>query len=250
MNWITMKHQILRDSHIDNTTSGSLADTDVGRAIIESIMFNRGHNLGWNVTEHTFYTEDNVQAYDLPADYKALSSDVFYSSVNDSSIPYGKRVLRFRPMNWIRESITNAVADSDTIHYDVGTATSYGIDPASRKIHLSPVPTGGPWLVEFSYLKDPGTPTFSSDGTTWSFFLPNGVDALPTTYTNEWFEVDKGYHLVMNRALYIVCNRGYGGTEEMAQIGSNALRMWAEELNRLRAEANRVVSATSLRKHI
>lgn len=246
----TMKHQILRDTHIDSTTSGSAADTDVDRAIIESIMFNRGYNLGWNNAEHSFTTDDNQQSYPLPADYLRLTSDVFFSSINDNDIPYGKRPLRSRPMSWIKESVTNAVSDSTSIHYDVGTTTCYGIDPASRKMFLSPVPTGGPWLIEYSYLKDPGTPWFKSNGTTWTFYTPNTDDTLASTYTNEWFDVSKGYHLILNRAVYIISNRGYGGTEEMAAIGANALRMWAEELNRLRGEAARVVSVSEMRKHI
>lgn len=249
-NWATMKHQIFRDTHIDTTSTGTLADTDVGRAIIESIMFNRGHNLGWNVAHHMFYTDDNVQSYVLPQDYKSLSGDVFYSSVNDSSIPYGKRVLRNRPLDWVNESVTNAVSDSTTLHYDVGTTTCFAINPSDRKMYLSPIPTGGPWVVDFDYLRDPGTPWFKSDGTTWTFYNPNSEDTLASTFTNDWFDVDKGYHLVLNRAIYIVCNRGYGGTEEMAAIGANALRMWAEELVRLRAEANRIVSVDSVRKRI
>ena len=249
-NWATMKHQILRDTHIDSTSSGSLVDTDIDRAIIESILFNRGNNLGWNTSEHKFYTDDNQQEYDMPADYLRLTSDVFYSSVNDSSIPYGKRVLKSRTMDWIRESVTNAVSDSTSIHYDVGTTTSYAINPTDRKMYLSPVPTGGPWVIEYSYLKDPGTPTFKSDGTTWTIYEPNGVDVLASTYTNEWFEVSKGYHLIMNKAVAIIANRGYGGTEEMAALGANALRMWAEELNRLRGEAARTVSVSDVRRHI
>ena len=249
-NWATMKHQIFRDTHVDTTSSGSLADTDVGRAIIESIMFNRGRNLGWNVSRHKFYTEDNVQAYDLPLDYRALSGEVFYSSVNDSDIPYGKRVLRSRTMDWVNASVTNAVSDSSTLHYDVGTTTSYAINPSDNKMYLSPIPTGGPWVVEYDCLRDPGTPTFKSDGTTWTFYTPGTLDTLPSTYTNDWFDVEKGYHLVMNRAVFIISNRGYGGTEEMAAIGANALRMWAEELNRLRGEANRLVSITEMRKRI
>ena len=249
-NWATMKHQLLRDSHIDSTSSGSLVDTDISRAIIESILFNRGYNLGWNNAEYEFDTVDNQQSYELPIDYLRLTSDVFFSSINDSDIPYGKRPLRNRPMSWIRESVTNAVSDSTSIHYDTGTTTCYGIDPGQRKMFLSPVPTGGPWRIDYSYMKDPGTPTFKSDGTTWTIYSPNTEDAIATTYTNEWFDVNKGYHLILNRAMFIISNRGYGSIEEMATIGANALRMWAEELNRLRAEANRVVSISEVRKYI
>jgi hypothetical protein len=246
-----MKHNILRDSHIDSTSSGSLADTDVGRAIVESIMFNRGYNLGWNNGHYEFTTVENVRNYALPSDFLSLTSSVFYSSLNDNNIPYGKRELRWRPINWINASLTNAVTDtSNILHWDVGTTTCYGIDPVTNNMCLVPVPTGGPWYIEYDYLRDPGTPTFKSDGTTWTFYTPGTSDELPATYTNEWFDVDKGYNLILNRALYLICNRGYGGSEEMLSMAQNFLKMWAEELNRQRGQANRLVGAREIRKRI
>ena len=247
-NWATMKHNLLRDLHIDTTTTGSPADTDCGRAIIESIQFNRGHNLGWNQAYFTFVTSENQFDYPLPSDYLSLSGDVYYSVATDSDTTvYGKRVLKSMPMGWLRE---NRYRVNETGQYvDVGIPGYFGIDPASMRMHLSPAPADEA-LIEYAYLKDPGTPWFKSDGSTWSFYSPNSDDTLAATYRNEWFDVDKGYNLVLNRAMYIMCVRGYGGTEETDARGAAALRLWAEELNRLRAEANKVVSTGNIRRRI
>lgn len=246
--WATMKHHLFRDLHIDTTTSGSLADTDVGRAIVESILFNRNHNLGWNQGLHVFHTNANQFEYPLPSDYLALSGDVYYSTIPDSEVTvYGKRPLKSVPMGWIRE---NRYRTNESGQYvNVGVPGYFGIDPSTRLMHLSPAPSDEV-QIEYVYLRDPGTPTFKSDGTTWTFYTPNTDDTLSATYTNEWFDVSKGYHLILNRAMYLLCVRGYGGTEEMDAKGANALRLWAEEMNRLRAEANNIVSVGNVRRHI
>jgi len=80
------------------------------------------------------------------------------------------------------------------------------------------------------------------------FTTPFTEDAISDSFTNEWF--DQGYQLVLNRAAYIAWARIYGGTDESAPFMENALRMWAEEVNRLRAENARFTSGTEIRRRI
>lgn len=247
-NWTTMKHNILRDMSIDTTTSGSVADTDVGRAIVESIIYNRARDLGWNNAEHSFFTDPGVREYPLPNDFLGLTGDVFHSTTPESSVTvYQRRVMKYRPMSWIKANLYRI--DSGSEYVDLGIPGVYSIEPATRRMHLNPAPADVA-RIEFTYLRDPGTPTFKSDGTTWTFYNPNTDDTLSSTFSNEWFQIDKGYNLVMNRAVYILCSRGYGGTEEMANRGATALRLWAEELSRLRGAATKVSGANEVRPWI
>lgn len=246
-NWITIKHNLLRDMHIDTYTTGTQADYDVGRAVVESILFNRKHNFGWNTAEHLFTTDPQVREYPLPKDFLQLNGSVFSSIETDTSTIYGKRVLRWAPMSWIRENAYRIGTDGE--YLSLGVPGAFGIDPTSRKMNLSPAPTDVA-RIEYSYLKDPGTPWYKSNGTDWTFYAPNSDDTLADTYTNEWFDVDKGYYLILNRALYIMASRAQGGTPEMDQKAQNALRLWAEEKNRLTAEASQLVSGSEIRKYI
>lgn len=232
---------------MDTVSAGTAADTDIGRAIVESILFNRNNNFGWNTCEHVFTTDALKREYALPKDYLKLDSSVTYTPTTDVTSITGRRVLRWMPMSWIKTNMYRLNEGGE--YMDVGSPVSFGIDTGTRTMNLSPAPSDAA-TVEYTYVKDCGTPWFKSNGTTWTFYSPNTDDTLSLTYTNEWFDVSKGYTLILNRAVYILASRGQGGTEEMEKIALNAMRMWAEEKNRLTAEASSFVSANGIRKRI
>lgn len=240
-----MKQSLLRDLHIDSTTSGSVADSDVTLAIIESIRYNRRYNLGFNQSLCKIYTESGVQKHDLPEDFLGICGDVLYASNSTDGIT-GKRRIEFRPLDWID---ANMYKDSEGADYlNLGLPWCYGIDPKGPKIAFSPIPSNTGEIIEFPYIRDCGTPLFKYTGSAWAFYKPNSLDTLPSDYTNEYF--NEAYHLVMNRAAFILWQRPYGGTEEASLRGQSALQLWADELNRMRAEANRIVGGQQVRPRI
>lgn len=240
----TMKQQLLRDIHIDSTTSGSVADTDVTQAIIEAIRYNRRFNLGFNQAQAVILTESSVQKYDLPRDYLGVCSEVLYSS--SSTGTDGKQPLVNRPLDWTE---ANRYMDATgTSVLDLGRPWCYSIDPKGVRIAFSPIPSTTGERVEFSYVRDCGTPEFKYASSAWAFYKPYTLDTLPATFTNEYFQ--EGYYLIYNRAAFILWTRQYGGTEEAAVRGQAALQMWAEELARLRGEASRIVSGVAVRPRL
>lgn len=244
MNLATMKQQLLRDLHIDSTTSGSVADSDVSLAIIESIRYNRRFNLGFNRTQCSLITEVNINKYDMPADYLGLCSEVVYRTLNDGTS--SGRVLKFRPLDWVEVNRYDDVEGVSPI--DLGYPWTYSIDPKGKRLVLSPVPSITGERIEFDYVRDCGTPEFKYTGSAWAFYNPGTTDAIASTFSNEYFT--EAYHLIYNRAAFILWSRPYGGTEEAAMRGQTSLQMWAEELSRMRAEANRVVGGNAVRPRL
>lgn len=244
-----MASELQRITKADSTSAGSVADSDGKRAIIESILFNRRHHLGFNQATAAIAIENGVQRYPMPRDYLALTGPVFWSNVPTSTADYqGRKELVSRPLAWV-EKQTYRIPGSSEYRF-LGDSVAYAIDQPNAEIVLSPVPGSSISQLDFHYLRDPGTPGMSASSGTWSFTKPWSEDAISDTFTNEWFEVGKGYHLVLNRAVYIYQARIYAGTDETAAIQEGALRMWAEELARLRGESSRYSSASEIRPRI
>lgn len=241
----TMKKQLLREIHIDTTTSGSVADTDVTLAIIESINYNRRYHLGWNEGQCVITTDASVKHYTLPSDFLGLAGEVLYSSsTSDSST--GKRRLASRPLSWVEANMNVTVDGADYINE--GLPWAYAIDPKDKRIVLSPTPSSAGETLEFPYIKDCGTPEFKYTGSAWAFYKPGTIDTLTATYTNEYFS--QGYWLIFNRASYILHTGVNGGTEEATVRAQSAIQRWAEELNRLRGEAVRIAGPRDVRPRL
>lgn len=240
----TMKQQLLRDIHIDSTTSGSVADSDVSLAIIESIKYNRRYNLGFNQTTGVLLTEANVQKYQLPADYLGMSGEVLYST--SSTGTDGKKALVNRPLDFVE--VNRYLDEEVSSSLEIGTPWCYGIDPKDKRIAFSPIPSSTGERIEFTYVRDCGTPEFKYTGSAWAFYKPNTLDAITGTFTNEYFT--DAYYLVYNRAAFILWSRPRGGTEEATIRAQASLQMWAEELSRMRAEANKIVSGAAVRPRL
>lgn len=240
-----MRQMLYRVCHSDTTTSGSEAESDVTRAIIESIGYNRRYNFGWNEAVYQFYTEQDMARYDLPRDFVTMAGEVFYSSTSDGSV-LSKRPMKWRSLEWV-ESNKFVITDGNE-YLDSGVPYFYAIDPKGKRLVLSPTPSTTNDLIEFSYIRDPGTPRFKYTGSAWAFYLPDSDDAISATFTNEWF--NEGFYLIFNRAAFILWSREMGGTEEATIRAQEHLKLWADELARLRAETARLVSGKEIVRHI
>lgn len=244
----TMKQELLRIVGVDSTSAGSVADSDAGRAICEAITFHKRYLFGFNQAECEITTENGVQKYALPRDFQGLTGPVYWSQNSDEDPPTfsGRRELVWRPMAWIEANLYRVPGTSE--YLNLGDSRAYGIDMKDRTLALSPVPGSSNSRLDFSYLKNPGAPRYSWSGSAWVFTNPYSEDVLADSFTNEWFT--DAYHLVLNRAVYIYCARVQGGVEESAPRQEIALRMWGEEMARLRAEQARFVSGTEIRRRM
>lgn len=236
---------------VDTTSAGSVADTDASRAICESIKFNRRFLFGWNQAEGQIATVNGQQKYKLPLDFLGLTSPVYWSQnveTEDSVTPTfsGRRELVWRPMQWIDANLYRVPGTSE--YLNLGDSRAFGLDMKDRTLALSPVPGSSDSRLDFSYHKDPGTPGFIYDGSTWTITAPWSQDAIAATFTNEWF--DQGYQLVLARAAFILWSKIYGNTDEAAAAQENCLRLWGEEISRLRGEQARYVSGTEIRRRM
>jgi hypothetical protein len=232
---------------VDTTTTGSVADSDFKRSIVESIKYNRRFMLGFNQAEWQISTESGIQKYPLPRDFIGLTSPIYWSqNTSDDGQFSGRRELVWRPMPWIDANLYRVPGTSE--YLNLGDSRAYGLDMKDRTLALSPVPGTSDSRLDFSYHKDPGTPGYSYSSGTWTFTVPFSEDAITDAFTNEWF--DQGYYLILNRAAFIMWSRIEGGTEESVQFQGDALRLWAEELNRLRSENARFTSGTEIRRRM
>lgn len=248
-NWGTMVSELTRLLKADSTASGSTVEDDCKRAIIESIMYNRRRFLGFNQATAVIAIENGVQRYPMPQDYLSLTGPVFWSNIPTSTSDLqGRKELISRPLAWV-EKQTYRIPGSSEYRF-LGDSVAYAIDQQNGEIVLSPVPGSSISQLDFHYLRDPGTPGMSSSSGVWTFTVPKSEDTISNTFTNDWFEVGRGYHLVLNRAMYILWARIFGGTEESAVFQENALRMWGEELARLTGEASRYTSVSDVRPRI
>lgn len=248
-NWGSMVSELQRMVKMDSTITGSVADSDSKRAIVESILYNRRRHLGFNQATAVIAIENGVQRYPMPRDYLALTGPVFWSNVPTSTSDLqGRKELINRPLAWV-EKQTYRIPGSSEYRF-LGDSVAYAIDPQSREIVLSPVPGSSISQLDFHYLRDPGTPGMSASSGAWTFTKPWSEDAIADAFTNDWFEIGRGYHLVLNRAAYLLWARIYGGTEESVAFQENALRLWGEELARLTGEASRYTSSSDIRPRL
>lgn len=244
----TIKQELLRIVGVDTTSAGSVADSDAGRAICEAIRFNRRYLLGFNQSEYEITTENGVQKYPLPRDFLGLTGPVYWSQNSGADPPTfsGRRELVWRPMAWIEANLYRVPGTSE--YLNLGDSRAYGIDMKDRTLALSPVPGSSNSRLDFSYHRDPGTPKYAYASSAWAFTTPYSEDAITDSFTNEWFT--DAYHLVLNRAVYVYMSRLQSGVEESAPKQEGALRMWGEELARLRGEQARYVSGTEIRRRM
>lgn len=245
-NWLTMQKELYRCIKID--TAGDTIAADVKRAIVESIRFNRRNVFGFNQSTHQISTENGQQRYSLPRDFLGLLGPVWWSQNTDDGQFSGRRELVWRPIQWIEANLYRVPGTSE--YLNLGDSRAYSIDQRDHTIALSPVPGTSDCRLDFMYHKDPGTPGYywntSVSPAAWKFTAPFTEDAISDTYTNEWF--DEAYHLVLNRAAVILWSRIYGATDEAMAQQENFLRLWGEELARLRGETARYASGTEIRR--
>ncbi len=250
-NWLTMQKELLRCIKVD--TAGNEIAADVKRAIVESIKFNRRNTFGFNQATAQLATENGVQRYALPVDFMGLMSPVWWSqsiTTEDSETPTfsGRRELVWRPMPWIEANLYRVPGTSE--YLNLGDSRAYSIDQRDHTLILSPVPGSSDCRLDFVYHKDPGTPGYywntAVSPAAWAFTAPHLEDAIADTFTNEWF--NEGYDLVLNRAAFILWSKVYGGSDESATMQENFLRLWGEEMARLRGETARYASGTEVRR--
>jgi len=240
----TMKEHLLRDLHIDTLPSGSEAGDDVDKAIIESIRYNRKFLFTFNQAKAKLRTVANSRTLSLPVDFLGLITEPYIQTSEDA---YNKRKLVSRTLDWIEENEWRGTEWETAI--TTGEPRFYAMDPSNKTINLVPIPQDDGELITFTYHKDPGTPTYKYTGSAWAFYTPfTDSETLAATYTNEWFK--EGYHLVYNRAAYLLWTRVFGGTEEASIRAAEHLKQWAEEVNSLRAEGAVFQAPTEIRRWI
>lgn len=240
----TMKTQLLRNVHIDSTTTGSKADSDVTIAIIDAIRHNRRFHFWFTEKNGHILTEANKWKYDLPTDFIGLLSDPFFID-GDMDSDFRNQLTR-ETWEWMNQHYNRAAEWETSIN--LGSPRRYYLDLTEKEIWLLPVPQDSGNQILFRYNKDCGTPSYKYTGSAWAFYKPDSEDTLPSTFTNEWF--DEGYNLTYLRAAYNLWTAPYGGTQEAMQNVQMFLQQWAEELNRLRGETQVRGSQYAIRRHI
>lgn len=241
--WATMKQDLLRDLHFDTTTSGSNADNDVSRAIIDSIKFNRRYDFGFTRGKADIYTISDQFEYPLPEGFLGITGDVWSTPSLDTT---GRYTLKNRPIDWMEKNRYRVNGQDRTLN--TGDVGYYGINVATKSIVLSPVPSDDGTLIEFYYHYDPGTPDFVYTGSAWAFYDPGTTNAISGTYSNAWFT--DAYRLTFNRAAYYLLTGAYGGTEEAAMKAQQYMQQWSEELNRLRGDFAKYVGNREIRRYL
>lgn len=242
-NWATMKQDLLRDLHFDTTTSGSNADNDVSRAIIDAITFNRRYDFGFTRGKADIYTISDQYEYPLPEGFLGITGDVWSTPSLDTT---GRYTLKNRPIDWMEKNRYRVNGQDRTLN--TGDVGYYGINVATKSIVLSPVPSDDGTLIEFYYHYDPGTPDFIYTGSAWAFYDPGTTTAITGTYTNAWFT--DAYRLTFNRAAYYLLTGPHGGTEEAAMKAQQYMQQWSEELNRLRGDFAKYTGNREIRRYL
>lgn len=240
-----MEAVILRDLHIDSTTTGSVATQDVGRAIVEAIRLLRSQSFGWNQADYTISLQESTQRYSLPNDFMGLTGDVFFNSGSD--IPgTALRALQWAPLNQIKEYRFTTTSLSELIN--TGAPMYYGIDPKNDEIVFAPVPSSDDDTVEFEYIRDAGTPWYQDVSGTITFYKPGSEDAITSGYTSDWFNLDKGFDLVRYKASELLWTGPYGGTERAAEKAVESMQRFAQTLNNMRSDVGKKVGARNFRR--
>lgn len=240
----TMKVRLLRDVHIDSTTSGSLAESDVKIAIIDAIRHNRRFHFWFNEGNGHILTENEKWKYDLPVDFIGMLSDPFFID-GDAASDFRNQLLR-ESWEWMNQHYNRAAEWETSVN--LGSPRRYYIDLTEKQIWLLPVPNETGNQIIFRYLKDCGTPDYKCVSSTWNFYKPNSEDTLPDTFTNAWFK--EGYNLTFFRAAFELWSGPYGGSQEASGQAQSYLIKWTEELNRLRGETQVRSAQHSVRRHI
>lgn len=236
----TMKQDLYRTLHLDAGATGTLAEADVTKAIIEAIRFNKNQSFWSNVKQFSISTTQDRYRYSLPTDFVGLASDVLYKPQdNEQNI-----VLRERTVNWCEEQRYRG--DIWDASISTGNPDFYGIDVHSHELVLIPVPYQDGDVVTFKYIYDLGVPSYKYVSSTWTFYQPNSTVALTDTFTNGWFQ--EYYELTLNRAAFTLLSTVYGGTEESTIKAQEHLKLWIEQLNKLRTDVTKRASKHQIRR--
>lgn len=239
----TMKQDLYRILRADENVTGTSVVSDVTKAIIESIRYNKNQRFWTNERTHKLVTTSGQFRYPLPADYLGLAGDVFYSPSDDETY---RAPLRQRTVDWCEEMKVRG--DSWDTAINSGNPDFFAVDESTHEILLCPVPYQDGDQVDFKYITDMGVPSFRYVSNAWTFYQPSSTVALADTFTNGWFT--EYYELVLNRAAYTLLSTIYGGTEESTVKAQKHLELWAEQLNKLRTDSARRASAMSIRRYL
>jgi len=239
-----MVKQLMTELHFDNNTTGTQAETDAKVAIIDSINFTKRQKAWFNERRHTIYSSDGVFGYPLPNDFMGLVGNVYYTASDND--PLTRVVLRYRSPEWCEEHKSRGEEWDTSVNS--GNPDFYSIDAGANEMLLVPIPYQDGDKIEFKYVVDDGVPTYKVVSTTWTFYLPNSSETLPATFTNVWFT--SAYRMIFARAAYYLLTGAYGGTEAAMVKGTEYIKQWAEELNKLRAETKSKASPRGVRRHI
>lgn len=221
-------------------------------AIADAIRFVRNEPLWFNGERYTFSTVADKYSYDLPEDFLGVRGD-FYCTP-DGSTASGRYTLMRKSADEI-EALLYTSSEWDGFA-TTGRPKMIGIDLASRKVLVAPIPSDGGDDIYFKYTKDLGTPTYTATtssstppslATVVTLKDPDG-SAISSTFTNEWFT--EGFVLVQARALYELWTRFHGGGEGTMARANSAMTRYLEERNRLYGETSRIGSTVTVRRRL
>lgn len=237
----TMKQDLYRVLRIDSTTVNTAAVADATKAIIEAIRFNKNQRFWTNERSSTIVTTSGQFRYPLPSDYLGLASDVFYQPADDQTY---RAPLRQRTVDWCEEMKVRG--DTWDTSINSGNPDFYAIDESTSEILLCPIPYVDGDKIDFKYITDMGVPSFKYVSSAWTFYQPGTTVALTDAFTNGWFT--EYYELIFNRAAYLLLSTVYGGTEDSTVRANEHLKLWMEQLNKLRTDTARRSSSSTIRR--
>ncbi len=240
----TLHHNIVEECALDSTSVPQEVSDKVGRAICESIRFNRHHQYFFNVRRYSLSTFANQYSYPLPKDFLSLAGDLYFTSSGQDGT--SRHPLISSTVDAIEG--LKYVGNDYGSHFNSGSPMFYAIDITDKKLLFSSVPSENDGVVDFRYVADLGTPSFIWDGTNWTIRSPNSETAIAATYSNSWFR--EGYYITKARAIYHLWSREFGGTETSMAKAQAALMSWQEEKNKLQGETSILQMTQLVRKHI
>lgn len=243
-NLTTITQNVLRDLHLDTTSSGTQATNDVKRAIIDSMVFLETEAPWFNRFENFILLQQDVYEYPLPVDYRSIEGYIFY--IPDVSEMTIKWPIKTVPLDLIRERLSTGLEWESTI--DQGSPRMAAVDSKSMRLLVAPVPDTTTSGLIFDISKSGNIPIYEYTGSAWAFYYPETTVALDAAFTNFW--IKEAYHVIYNKACEALLNGVYGGTNAALSKSREYNRKALLELNKLRAKQTKFSSINTIQKHI
>lgn len=241
----TLQHNILRDLHLDTTTSGTQAVNDIKRAAIDAMTHMENEAFWFLREEHRIDLVTDIYEYQLPDEYLSIEGDVFYCP--DNTDVTARYPITVTGINNVKANLSTGLEWETTVIH--GAPSLVAVDAKSKTLFVAPTPASDDTCLIFDISVDGGVPWYKHDGTAWAFYYKDSTTSvIPSTFTNFWLK--EAYNAVRYRTCFQLLIGPYGGSDEATQKSQMYNNLFEHEINRLRGKQNKLMSVKSLKKHL